>query len=512
MNSTLNAAANAMINNDNVETEFGPYGIRNKKWLPDQQKYDDYQSWWNQNTLLFSDDGFKSTKKGNCIFTSSSGEKFYGVLADVICGQLIMGEQLSIRNASGTYTIHDNGLTASAKAGGNTYSVGINPSTPGDIFQITINDSKKLYVDTISNKLVFGGDLVAAGGTFSGTVSGGSININNRFLVNSNGDVTLPSNAVISWGQITETPTIIDENTVTQITKNTITTAQIRCDQLYSGTISSELIDVKNLVVQKIKSNGMVGDYNINRDMSLDVHGGRLMCYTGTNYDTAYDKTVLVDNAIYVDNVYTDSIRARNMRNNNSKTISIGDSSTIVTICGSTALTGSNVGDFALTSGNIGLYAAPISHPHNTSNISADVRELAYIHFDGGNACGYNYAERTYQKTNSSDLKLKYDIHELKNSKDLIMGTKPKTYRFKDSELDKKVHAGVIAQELINLLTNLGIDYKDSGFIEEYTSREWLGEGFYGTSFYRVNYEMFIPYLLDFCQKMYCKIEELEKR
>lgn len=511
MNSTLNAATNAMINNTNVETEFGPYGIRNKKWLPDQQKYDDNQSWWNQNTLLFSDDGFKSSKTGIGLFTSSSGEKFYGVMADVICGQLIMGEQLSIRNSSGTYAINNNGITASAKVGANTYSVGINPSTPGDIFQIKINDSKKLYIDMISNKLIFGGDLVAAGGTFSGTVSGGSININNRFLVNSNGDVTLPDNATISWGQIKGTPTIIDKDTVTQISMNAISTANISCDQLKSGTISASLIDTKNLVVQQIKSNGMVGEYNINRDMSLDVHGGRLMCYTGTNYDAALYKTVLVDNAIYVDTTYANTLSARpkfTTINVNSSLSTKDISATSLTVSGSLSAKSAYIEGYAVvTTNTVSSYV-----PRNTSGITADVVDNSYIHFNGGNACGYQYAERTYQKISSSDVKLKYDINELKNSKDLIMGTKPKTYRFKDSELDKKVHAGVIAQELINLLTRLGIDYKDSGFIEEYTSRDWLGEGLYGDTFYRVNYEMFIPYILDFCQKMYYKIEELEKR
>ncbi|MDR2277388.1 MAG: hypothetical protein LBE23_05975, partial [Vagococcus sp.] len=278
MNSTLNATTNAMINNDNVETEFGQFGIRNRKWLPDQNKYDDHQSWWNQNTLLFSDDGFKTSKAGIGLFTTASGEQIYSVMADVISGQLLMGENLSIINKSGTYTINNNGLTASSKVGSNTYSVGINPNTPSDIFNIKVNGSKKLYVDTVNNKLVFSGELEAAGGTFSGTVKGGSININNRFFVSPNGDVTLPDTATISWGQVSGTPTIIDENTVTQISKNAIKTAEISCDQLTSGTINANMIGTGTLTSMVIKNDNLYIDGS-----TIQFYGGGSIKRSGSN-------------------------------------------------------------------------------------------------------------------------------------------------------------------------------------------------------------------------------------
>lgn len=207
MNGSFNATLNSMVNNDNVETEFGKFGIKNKQWLPDQNKYSDYQSWWNQNTLLFSSDGFKSAQTGIGLFTNSDDETFYGVLAPVICGDLVMSSKLRVTNTSGNFVIDNKGFVASATVSENDYSVTINPSSPANIFNISVNNVAKLYVDTTTNQLVMNGYINATGGTLGsltvlgtltgGTISGssvvggiltgGSINIADKFIVDSDG-------------------------------------------------------------------------------------------------------------------------------------------------------------------------------------------------------------------------------------------------------------------------------------------------------------------------------------
>lgn len=111
MNGALDATTNAMHNNDRVETELGKYGIKNKKWLEDENRYSDYMSWWNQNTLLFSSDGFKTSQAGIGLFTTEGGEKFYGILAPVIVGDLVMTSALKIINEANSVTIDKDGAS-----------------------------------------------------------------------------------------------------------------------------------------------------------------------------------------------------------------------------------------------------------------------------------------------------------------------------------------------------------------------------------------------------------------
>lgn len=175
MTSTFNATKNKLVNSNNVTTEFGKFGIRNREWLPDQNTYSDYASWWTNNTLLFTDTNWADSKAGIGVFTDSTGSKTMAVMADVICGRLIMSQRLNIINSSGTYSITDEtGFTASKDG----YSVIINPNTPSEIFKITVNGSNSMYVDTVNKKLVMDGVIHASSGTLgslnvTGTLTGG---------------------------------------------------------------------------------------------------------------------------------------------------------------------------------------------------------------------------------------------------------------------------------------------------------------------------------------------------
>jgi hypothetical protein len=127
-----------------------------------------------------SDDNFASAKTGVGRFSFDGVNYYYGFLGECIVGNLIMGDTLKIINDSGTYSISDDGLIASALFNNNTYSVGINPSTPSEIFNIKVNDSNMFYIDTEHNKLVYEGTINAIDGTLgdleiTGTLTGGMI-------------------------------------------------------------------------------------------------------------------------------------------------------------------------------------------------------------------------------------------------------------------------------------------------------------------------------------------------
>jgi hypothetical protein len=205
INGSLNATTNSMFNNDNVETEFGKFGIKNKQWLPDQNKYSNYQSWWNQNTLLFSSDAFKTAKAAIGLITLASGEKVYGFIGEAIISNIVISEALSINNTNNSIIMNKDGATfkncdIAITNGTNTIKL-----SPSNGFQILKGLTQTFYAD-VNGNLNIVGNINATGGTISGNLtvtgtltggtfysavlSGGSININNKFLVNSNGVLT----------------------------------------------------------------------------------------------------------------------------------------------------------------------------------------------------------------------------------------------------------------------------------------------------------------------------------
>lgn len=204
MNGTLNATTNAMHNNDRVEVEFGQYGLRNREFLPDENRYSEYQSWWNNNTLLFSSDGFKTAKTGIGLFIEEdTNEKFYGVIADVIVGNIVLTSALKIKNEANSVSIDKNGATftdcdITINKSGNAIKLN---ATQG--FEIFKGATRQFYIDTDGNV------------TSSGKINGGSININNKFTVDENGNMVAKDGEF--EGKITATEGeigsfLIDEN------------------------------------------------------------------------------------------------------------------------------------------------------------------------------------------------------------------------------------------------------------------------------------------------------------
>ena len=169
MDSALLATQNRVFSDEHVQTEFSPYGILNRSWIEETNTYDPCQSLLTQNILLFTEDNWITSIAGIGKFTNPNNETFYGVMAPVIIGDLIMSSKLSIINASGTYSIKDDtGFTATAIVSGNTYVAGINPSTPNHILYTSVNGVDKFYIDTTTNQLVLNGTIYSSSGIIGG--------------------------------------------------------------------------------------------------------------------------------------------------------------------------------------------------------------------------------------------------------------------------------------------------------------------------------------------------------
>ena len=139
-------------------------------------------------------------------------------------------------------------------------------------------------------KILKDGSIEAHNGYFSGCIEAdsgyfkGEINVNNRFIVDQQGNVTLPSNAVLSWGQITDQPTIPtntnqltngagfttmtaveakgyqDASQVTQITKNTVTTSYVNALKVKAGSVDAENITGTTITGKVLK--GVTGEFS----------------------------------------------------------------------------------------------------------------------------------------------------------------------------------------------------------------------------------------------------------
>ena len=124
-----------------------------------------------------------------------NGNYGYGINAEFLMSKLVMSENLWIENQSGTYKFDDAGFIASS--GKN--SVRIQPNKSGELFSIYKGNNKQFYVDSDGN-VHFAGDLTGSSGTFSGNISGGSINLGNGvFTVDKNGKMYASSGVIAGW-------------------------------------------------------------------------------------------------------------------------------------------------------------------------------------------------------------------------------------------------------------------------------------------------------------------------
>ncbi len=170
----------------NQHQSWDETGMWFRQWNEQKNDFDPEQIKIINNQIVFSDDGFKSAKMAiGKIPIDKNGNTVYAVNAEAILGKLFLGEYLTLQNNSGTYKFDDAGFIA--KSGNN--SVRIQPNQSGELFSIYKENNKQFYVDS-DGDVIFSGNLQGATGTFSGLISGGSINLGNgTFTVDSNGNM-----------------------------------------------------------------------------------------------------------------------------------------------------------------------------------------------------------------------------------------------------------------------------------------------------------------------------------
>lgn len=267
-------------NGINQEVIINSAGIMLKKWLPDENKYAPEMAWFtNRQLILFeSDDGtnLKNPKLAiGKVYVTKNGvtTSFYGVSADVVYGKMFFGQSLTIQNANNTLIMDENGFKASATNG---FSVKINPDTPDDIFTISENSTKLMYIDAVNRKLVFKGRIEA-----------------NEGLI---GNWTIGANALTSGGVGMSSSTAT--NAVSFWAGNaTPTSAPYRV--LNNGKLFSSDADISGKITA---TSGVIGGWTIDGNSLVGtnasyIRGGRINIGNGF--------FGVSDNEVYIGDFYT---------------------------------------------------------------------------------------------------------------------------------------------------------------------------------------------------------------
>lgn len=242
IDSPLNAAVNTVISGSAQNITLADYGLRGRQIL-DDGTYSLKELWMVNNMLAFSDDGFATAKLAIGEIAISGSTTAYGVAGDVIIGNMIAGNNLTITNSNNKFTLDGNGAiltdaTLSITNSTNTNKIFLDPENGIKIQKNaggTWTDT--FYADTAGN-LHFTGDLSGATGTFSGnitaaTITGGTINgttgtfSGNIYAANLQGLVT--NNQISSLS-------------ADKITAGTINAVTIKASTVTGGTISGAYI------------------------------------------------------------------------------------------------------------------------------------------------------------------------------------------------------------------------------------------------------------------------------
>jgi hypothetical protein len=105
--SALDASRNMVVNSTNQEILINTNGLRGRT-LTSPGVYDPHQVWLTSNILAFTDDNWDTAKLalGQIEW---NGNTVYGLVADVVVGRLLAGNQLTITNEGSNFTLDQSG-------------------------------------------------------------------------------------------------------------------------------------------------------------------------------------------------------------------------------------------------------------------------------------------------------------------------------------------------------------------------------------------------------------------
>lgn len=277
INSALDTSVNNLINSSYQEIVINQNGLRGRTWDSVTETFGDEQVWLTSSVLAFTNDAWQTAKTALGKVTVG-GTDYYGLVADVIVGRMLAGNQLTIENEGGNFVLDENGAVLTDASFTLTKSNNRNRITiDADVgIQIEQNSggtwTRNFWVDSLGN-VVFAGNLSGASGSFSGsiTATSGSIggwNISSDRIYDSLGNY-IRSDGWIKLGALS-----IEGSKATF-------SGDIYANKI-SGTILNDQL-TSSIDAGKIKSYFEVGGYGTLSGYS--VYGGKIQGNGGVAFD-----------------------------------------------------------------------------------------------------------------------------------------------------------------------------------------------------------------------------------
>lgn len=247
---------------DNQEVTWDKHGLLCREYDLISESYTDNQLKLINKGLYVTDNNWRTAKAGIGNFTffnpsANNGEgewqEGYGVIADTLVGNLILGKNVGIYNTTNSITMDENGFIMTTN--------GTQDDTPQSVF-------------TIRRK----------------TISGGETSYNNMFYIDSNGYVTINGGVKIQTGDNQ------DDTTLIEMVDGKIT-SQITSALDDEGVINSEITQAVDNVEIKVASE-LYGttDKKLN-EARLDIQSGSIVSTVSQKLNTADLGTQITQNA-----------------------------------------------------------------------------------------------------------------------------------------------------------------------------------------------------------------------
>ena len=240
-------------NANNIETEFNSAGLLFKKYLPDEGKYAPEKMWiTNRQLMLFEEPDGTNLKTPKVaigkVYMERDGEiiEKYGVAAPAIYGDFMFSKYLTVQNENNTITMNQNGIKAVATNG---FGLQINPDDPNNIFTISENTNKLMYIDAVNRKLVFRG----RGEFDEGLIGGWTVATNKLFSGGVGMSSDTASGAIAFWaGNVTPTsaPFRVTNNGMLEASNVNITGGSLNIGSNFNvnsfGVLTAKSVNITN--------------------------------------------------------------------------------------------------------------------------------------------------------------------------------------------------------------------------------------------------------------------------
>lgn len=248
INSTLDLSKNAILSANGQTVEITDSGYHGRRLLPDGS-LDKKELALVNNAMVFTIDNWRTCSLAVGELTLANGNTVYGVIADVLIGKLLMGENLYISNSSGTYTIDENGFIATSVKTP-VCKIAITPNDSNKLFYLSKNNEDIMRFDSSGNVFIKGSIFATSltitnnamdadtKNVISGCITADTIKALNLEVGN---QIKMGKNATISWNKVTGTSNVANKSDIpndeyiTEITKNSITSEYIKALNLEVG-------------------------------------------------------------------------------------------------------------------------------------------------------------------------------------------------------------------------------------------------------------------------------------